>query len=312
MPHVWIEDGDYHLIPRITEIVSVMDCEKKASLHPVHTGRSNYYEMSTYVALKGTLVHHKIENYIRQKLQMQPLMLDLSPGDREMYNEVLSDPDKTAWINGQIEIGWENFLKFERDFKPYYLVPEQSMIYVARNSDGSIDHKSSAKGTVDLICEIDPERMSEKAYKILPIDQRSTVILDWKSGRSKVDSHHTQLEGYHWLIGVTGTWDELVEDGTVMYPMAHITNATGRSYPISMCVLLGGKSYSAHVYDMTEGKFEEARKLFFDPKPIVLSRTKWTDTIYRESYGCNFCVYRDNGCDIFSIKLFDETGKVIA
>ena len=105
MPHVWIEDGDYHLIPRITEIVSVMDCEKKASLHPVHTGRSNYYEMSTYVALKGTLVHHKIENYIRQKLQMQPLMLDLSPGDREMYNEVLSDPDKTAWINGQIEIG---------------------------------------------------------------------------------------------------------------------------------------------------------------------------------------------------------------
>ena len=312
MPHVYVEKADYdelatvsevikHVIPRTTEITGVLDCEVKATLHPVHTGKREWKELSTYVALKGTILHHKIENFCREKIDLPPIPLELSAGDKIMYQEILNDPKALEWMINENQKGWENFEKFWFDFKPTVLVPEQTMIYIHRDKKGNIIHKKSLKGTVDFLCEIDPDRMTEKAFKILPISDKMTVMIDWKSGSSKQVGHHAQLEGYHWMLGVTGIWDELIEQGVVHHPFAHITNATGRSYPVAICLLLGGKYYKAHVYDLTEGMFKEARDVFLEPRPIVLSRSKWANNVFREGYHCNFCVYRDTDCPIFRI-----------
>jgi hypothetical protein len=298
MPYVYVDKQDYDLIPRLTEIVGVLDCEAKGAFHPVHTGSNTWTEMSTYVALKGTLLHHKIENHCRELIDMQPTPLELSVGDRQLYDEVMNDPDAMAWVSEQIEIGWNNFKKFEFDFKPTILVPEQTMVYIHREN-GKIIHKKSVKGTVDLICELDPDIMTEKALKMFPIGDKCTVMLDWKSGSSKQIGHHAQLEGYHWMLQKTGKFDEYVDSGLVKNAFAHITNETGRTYPTALCVLLGGKYYKAIPYDLTEGLWDQAREIFLDPQPIAFSRNKWSNNVFREGYYCVFCTYRDNVCPIF-------------
>ena len=301
MPYVYVDKQDYDLIPRLTEIVGVLDCEAKGSFHPVHTKSDKWDEMSTYVALKGTLLHHKIENYCRELIDLQPLPLELSAGDRIMYDEVMNDPDALEWMMEQNDKGWNEFEKFWFDFKPTVLIPEQTMVYVHREN-GKIIHKKSVKGTVDLFCEIDPDIMTEKAFKMFPISDKVTVMLDWKSGSSKQVGHHAQLEGYHWMTEKTGLWDKWVDQGVVKHPFAHITNETGRSYPVALCVLLGGKHYKAIPYDLTEGLWEQAREIFLNPRPIVLSRSKWSNNLFREGYHCVFCVYRDTVCPIFLVR----------
>ena len=292
----------------MTEIISVLECEQKANNHPVHTGKTKWKQMSTFVALKGTMLHHKIENHEREKLDMQPIPLELTAGDRQLYNQVMADPEALKWINGEIRRGWDNFLQWERDFKPTYLVPEQTMVY-AHYEGGRLIPKKSAKGTVDLICEIDPDEMTEKAYTMFPLDDISTVMLDWKSGSSKQVVHHAQLEGYHWMLGVTGKLEELIRQGLIRRPFAHMTNMTGRSYPVGLCVLLGGKYYKAIPYDLTEGLFTKAREMFLDPQPIVRSVIRWNNKEFREGYHCVFCTYRDDGCQIFNVtgQEFDVT-----
>ena len=300
MPYVYVNKLDYDLIPRLTEIVGALDCEAKASFHPVHTKEDRWDEMSTYVALKGTLLHHKIENFCREKVELPPSPLNLSAGDRQLYDEIMNDPDALEWVLTQNEHGWNNFEKFWFDFKPEVLIPEQTMVYIHKEN-GKIVHKKSVKGTVDLICEIDPDIMTEKAYKMLPISDVSTVMLDWKSGSSKQMTHHAQLEGYHWMLEKTGKWDEYIDSGLVLNPFAHVTNETGRTFPVGLCVLLGGKYYKAISYDLTEGLFKEARDIFLDPRPIVFSRSKWSHNVFREGYHCVFCIYRDTRCPIFRV-----------
>ena len=311
MPHVFIERGQYELIPRMTEIISVLECEQKANLHPVHTGSKTWKAMSNYVALKGTLVHHKVENHERETIDMQPIPLELTAGDRQLYNEILGNKEALNWINTEIERCWQNFLQWEKDFRPTYLVPGQSMVYAHYEGDKLI-HKKSAKGTVDLICEIDPEQMSDKAFDMFPIDDISTVMLDWKSGSSKQPIHHAQLEGYHWLLNVTGKWEEMARQGIIKHEFAHMTTETGRSYPVGLCILLGGKKYKAIPYDLTEGLFVKAREMFLDPQPIVRSVIRWNNKEFREGYHCVFCTYRDDGCHIFNVvpQLFTTEGVV--
>ena len=301
MPYIYVDKLDYDLIPRLTEKVGVLDCEAKASFHPVHTKSDKWTEMSTYVALKGTLLHHKIENFCREKIDLPPSPLELSAGDRILYDEIMNNPDALEWILTQNEHGWNNFEKFWFDFKPTVLVPEQTMVYIHREN-GEIIHKKSVKGTVDLICELDPDIMTEKALKMFPIGDKATVMLDWKSGSSKQVGHQAQLEGYHWMLQKTGKFDEYVDSGLVKYAFAHITNETGRTYPTALCVLLGGKYYKAIAYDLTEGLWDEAQELFLKPRPIVLSRTKWSNNVFREGYHCVFCVYRDTDCPIFLMR----------
>lgn len=311
MPYIYVDKEQYdklptvskimqYVFPRVTEQVSVLDCEIKATFHPVHTGEMEWVDMSTYVSLAGTLGHHKIENFCRETIDLQPVPLDLTAGDRILYDEIMNDPDALEWINAKIDHAWDNFQKFWYDFKPKVLVPEQTMVYVHREN-GRIIEKKSLKGTVDLICEIDPDIMTEKALKMFPIGDKMTVMLDWKTGKAKQLTHHAQLEAYHWMLEVTGKWDTMIDQGIVKYPFAHVVNETGRSYPVALCVLLGGKYYKAICYDMTEGLFQEAREIFLNPRPIVLDRSTWDKDkqVYREGYKCVFCVHRDTVCPIY-------------
>lgn len=312
IPYVFVDKEDYEIIPRTTEVIGVLDCEAKGSLHPVHTGKKRWKAMATYVALKGTLLHHRIENHCRRLIDLEPKELDLQPSDRLLYKRAMQDPQALEWMNSEIERGWNNFLTFMEDFKPEIVAVELSMVYVHKDQKGRIIHKKSMKGTVDLVAEIDPTLMSEKAYKILPLQQKSTILIDWKSGSAQVDTHHAQLEAYNYLIDITGEWDYLVEQGIIRHPQARLVTQTGRSYPVNMCVLLGGKkSYKAHVYNMDEGLFQKAQEIFFDPTPIVKTRYKsGYEKVFREGYHCNFCVHRDYDCPIYLV--IDQEPKDIA
>jgi hypothetical protein len=118
--------------------------------------------------------------------------------------------------------------------------------------------------------------MSDKALSIIPLDKPATVVLDWKTGLAKLDSHQYQLEGYKWLLHVSGKWEELVENGTIMHPFATLKQQTGREYPVAL------------------------------PEPIVRARhPKWGIREFREGYHCVFCPYRDNKCPIFNVRDVD-------
>lgn len=307
MPHVYVDGETYQIIPRMTEIISSLECEAKASLHPVHSGDTKVKSVSNYVALAGTLGHHRIENEIRTSyMDLPALPLELSPGDQELYNSLMENEDAIEWVNSYVNNAYNNFLDFVSDFNPLFLVPEVSMVYI-HEEDGEIIPAKSCKGTVDLICELDPEYMSDKALSIIPLDKPATVVLDWKTGLAKLDSHQYQLEGYKWLLHVSGKWEELVENGTIMHPFATLKQQTGREYPVALCVRLGGKkSYMADAYRLDTGKFHEARNLFLEPEPIVRARhPKWGIREFREGYHCVFCPYRDNKCPIFNVRDVD-------
>jgi hypothetical protein len=111
----------------MTEIISSLECEAKASLHPVHSGDTKVKSVSNYVALAGTLGHHRIENEIRTSyMDLPALPLELSPGDQELYNSLMENEDAIEWVNSYVNNAYNNFLDFVSDFNPLFLVPEVS------------------------------------------------------------------------------------------------------------------------------------------------------------------------------------------
>ena len=296
----YIDQQTYTIIPRMTEVISVLDCEMKGYLHPVNQNKKEWKEMSTYVALKGTLLHHRIENFCRQKIGLPPVDLELSSGDQKMYNEVMKLPHVLNWMNAENEKGWKNFIKFWEDFQPEVISPEETLVYF-HIENGELVPKKSLKGTVDLLAVLDPDKMSDKAKKILPLVRKSTILIDWKSGSTAMELHKVQLTGYHWMMKNTGRWDELIDLNMIKHEYAHI-RLNGKENPVAICLLLGGKEYKAKVYNLNNDMFDEARKIFFQPRPLVLSRLRFYNEFNRESYGCVFCTYRDNGCAAFKIE----------
>jgi hypothetical protein len=311
MPHVYVDRETYAILPRTTEIISVLECKAKASFHPVHTRENEWYEMANYVALKGTLGHHKIENDGRELMGLPPLKLELSAGDQILYNEVKKNPQARKWVKEQVDIAYQNYLDWFEEFNPIPIAVEKSMVYV-HIENGKIVEAKSCKGTIDFICVLDPELMSEEALKIFPITEPCTVLIDWKTGVAKMPIYQAQIEGYKWLLNVTGEWEKMVRTGQIKYPFAKLESDSGREYPAGMTVLLGGKKFKCAVYDLSSGLFKQARELFFVPEPLVISEIRG-GRLFREGYHCVFCTYRDTVCPIFSFRtanFYDEVDQI--
>ena len=298
MPHLHEHEGAKILIPRMTEIISVLECEARSALHPVNSKAHSWKSVSNYVALAGTLGHLKVENFIRELIDFPTEEMNLSEADQKLYDEIQSNPKSKDWLQEYIDTAFNNYLEFHEDFQPTYLHPEITMIYL-HDENGAIEPKKSIKGTIDLICELDPEKMSKKALKIVPIEEKSTILLDWKTGMAKLSGHHYQLEGYRWLIRASGTLAKLISKGTVQRPFAKVDGVE-----LALCVRLGGSfGYMADAYKMNSGKFDEAREIFANPSLLVKTQNeKYGDRYFREGYHCVFCPYRDAGCPIFNVQ----------
>ncbi len=302
MPHVMVREGQKIVIPRMTEVIATNECEARGFLHPVNTGARRWRTVSNAVALAGTVGHHQIENYIRQKVGLFKLKLELSDIDQRLHDEILASDEGSEWFKQYIRTAVNNFLEWENDFKPKYIIPEITMIYI-HEEDGNIDNRRSLKGTVDLICELDPDKMSKKAKHIINIKETSTVMLDWKTGMAKLDSHHAQLEGYDWMLDATGKRKEITEEGYVTKPWA-TKNIAGEEVPLALCVRLGGYTYFADAYELNTNQFQNARNLFLESEYIAKTRNgKFGDRVYREGYHCVFCPHREHGCPIFKIQI---------
>lgn len=299
MPHVMEYNGKNIVIPRMTEIVATTECEARAYLHPVNTGATSWHTMSNAVALAGTIGHHRIENYIRKQMGLSKLELELDKPDLKLFNDIMLNKEGKEWLEEYLKTAFNNYLEWHHDFQPTYLVPEITMTFVKTNDDGDVLANECVKGTVDLICELDPAKMSDRAKKIVALEEPSTIMLDWKTGMAKLSSHHAQLDGYDWLLDVSGKRIEIEAD-TVTKPWAKIDDT-----PVALCVRLGGSfGYMADAYLLDKTKFKAARDLFMKPNYIAKTRNeKYGDRVFREGYHCVFCTYRDNGCPIFSVQM---------
>ena len=286
----------------MTEIISLIECEARGALHPVNSKATSWKSVSNYVALAGTLGHLKVENYIRQIMDLPQEEMRLNSSDRKLYDAIMADAKQRDWLIEYMDTAFKNYMEFHEDFQPKYLHPEITMVYV-HEEDGEIVPNRSVKGTVDLICELDPEKMSPKALRIMPIKEVSTVLLDWKTGMAKLTGHHYQLEGYRWLLRVSGTLSRLISEGTITKPFAKL-NSEPYQAELALCVRLGGSfGYMADAYALDTGKFQEAREMFANPRMIVRTQNeKYGDRYFREGYHCVFCPYRDAGCPIFHVK----------
>ena len=304
MPHVTEVDGNKIIIPRMTEIIATLDCEARAYLHPVNREETSWYTLSNAVALAGTMGHHRIENYIRNKMGLEEVELELSVEEQKLKDDIYKSNEGYLWLVDYIKTAFSNFLEWEYDFQPKYIKPEMSMVYIHRENDEVIPSRC-VKGTVDLIVELDPEKMRKKARHIINLQEPSTVMLDWKTGRAKLDGHHAQLEGYDWLLDISGEREKMNET-VVSKKWAVKTDQFGDEVRLAVCVRLGGFTYFADAYELNTGKFETAYDLFQSPRYIAKTRdAKYGNRGFREGYHCVFCPHRDVDCPIFRVQKVD-------
>ena len=294
--------GEQIIIPRMTEIIATMECEARGYLHPVNREETNWKTVDNAVALAGTFGHHRIENYIRKKMGLEEIELELDEPSKILKDAIYKSNQGYLWFSEYIKKAFSNFLEWENDFKPTYIVPEITMTYIHEDK-GVVDPKKSVKGTVDLICELDPDKMSSRARDIVEIHEPSTVMLDWKTGMAKLESHHAQLEGYDWLLDATNTRSDL--SMILSKPWLKVVE-DNEEIPIALCVRLGGYTYFADAYKLNSGKFKKVHRLFKRATYLVKTRSeKYGDRVFREGYHCVFCPHREDKCPIFVIQKVD-------
>jgi len=295
MPYkVWLSDDDYALIPRVSDVVSASQCEMSAWLNPINKQKRYKkripitHENNLY-ALRGTLAHHRIENELRKMLDLPKKQLDLTYGEKKLYEEMSADEELSYETNKHIEISMDNFYDFIGDKNVRPLVPEQSIVYIKYDKQGKVLIEESLKGTIDLIGEMETENGWE------------TVLIDWKTSTTfKDSSYQLQLTGYAFLMEASGKWKELKEDGVMRYPKSTWAFKNGK-YDVerALCVVLGDgeKGYQCRWYDTSNKEFFRFWKVFNNPKKTLKSpmNGRWGVKMY-----CMFCPYKGTECPFYN------------
>ncbi len=281
-------DGEYITIPRITSIISSLQCEYRSKLHYVNSGEKTP-SIASISSLIGTIVHHKIE----MDLSGKDKKLKLKPHEEKLLLKVERDLDFLDFFNSKIRNSYNNYEKFKErvSFEP--ILVEQKMIYLHKEN-GIIIPNKSYKGTVDLICTIYPEEST--LPKSLRFETPFTTILDWKSGvgGSVPKLRSAQIEGYYELFQNSGTYEKIKD--RIKYPfLLENNNLAG------LVVSLGGKRYDIRSYECS-GYFFKALEIFSsnDKKKVknILKNTEW-----KSGNQCVFCSYRDGRkCPIFQLE----------
>ena len=299
MPHkIWLNEKEYRLIPRVSDLVSAYSCQMTAVLNPINSKKKDNKIKSNMYALRGTIIHHRIEQDIRKSLGFKEEPLVLNPADQRLYKYILKNKSLTKELEKQIDISLLNFYSFMDKYGVTPISPEEKLVYIHKDKNGQIDVYKSLKGTIDLIGEVETENGTE------------TVLIDWKTADSYKEEYQIQLTAYKWLFYNTGRYDEMKKDGLIKYPMSKWTYLNGE-YDIerALLVLLGDpntfKANWVNVHDETE--FFRAQKTFRRPKETFRSMKKYGKHMSLKLH-CMVCSYRDE-CPFYCTVNIDEEGE---
>ncbi len=280
MPYIYYENGKKYMIPRTTEIASALVCENTAYLHPLNKMKNNNWnKISTsnkvrynLKAISGTIVHNKIENFIRKKIGLTQEELSLSSNEMKMINKLMKNKQRFTIFMDEVERTFNNFLQFWDDYKDMIKViaTEKKLRHIVRNKNGEINEYESFSGTIDLLTLF----KTDYGWR--------TLIVDWKTSATPLPSHHIQLCGYYILLTSSEFYKKDMKNLLKKAPYYHMNN------PYALCVLLGGRKYVAKWYEIKTEMFRKAQRKFRDPTP--LTKNEITKNIGLQKF-CMVCSY---------------------
>ncbi|MHA1304844.1 MAG: PD-(D/E)XK nuclease family protein, partial [Candidatus Heimdallarchaeaceae archaeon] len=264
MPYRYEENGKTYFIKRTTEIASSYECEmyaflenkfrkevKKAHINKSTEGLSQHLRFNV-AALRGTIFHYKVENYLREIIGQHKSSLKLDTAQQKLFKKLMRNKERYKYFVEEIDNAFENFMQFYVDYKnkfiPLYL--ERKVVVIKRKENGEIDENNSVAGTIDCIAKWKTAR----GWR--------TVIVDWKSSKRPLMSHSIQLSGYYWMLTNHQFYQELAEIG--LFNEAPYYHKEGK--PQVICVIFGGKRYEIKRYNVDIGRWLKAWKIHNNPR----------------------------------------------
>ncbi len=279
MPHI---DTDGKVYTRVTESLS-MDCEARAyfarkDAEDLREGKlTTYNSVNTFAALAGTMVHHDIENFLREKEGLPALVLSLDVQSEKLLFKIENTPVLKEEMDRKMANAYLNFIQFWGDYEPIILEIEATLL----GRVGELD----LKGSADLFCAIrldklwEMGRVAEKNQIGDPMSYEM-VIVDWKTGTSIFGHHKTQIAAYYLLAQ-----KEIIPRFQEKYPYHTI-----KSNPRGVDVYLGGVAYKTRIFDLSPSLFLYNVELFLKAKPIPVNHL--LGKIGVQLQYCFYCAHR--------------------
>ncbi len=284
MPHL---DKTGKVWTRVTEMLGVVNCEEQAYHHrkdirALKAGKiTTVNNVTTFAALAGTLVHHDIENWLRELEGLPPIELELDINAEKLLFEIEKVPKLKEELNRKVGRAFNNFIDFWSDYEPEILEIEATLY---GNING-ID----LKGSADLICAIDIDKLDLAArVKSKPklTGQKQIIIIDWKSGSTPQASHKTQISAYY-LLGMKKIIPRYLDKYDYYKPGGK---------PRGADVYLGGKNYKFKIFDCDPALFFYNVETYKEAERVPLNRLIGKIGVTLQY--CLYCPYRSK-CSAF-------------
>jgi hypothetical protein len=288
----YIEDGI--VWDRVTEVTGVIECEEKGHHtrtinEQIRSGKRKRMDvMITFDTIKGTIVHHRIHDFLFEMIELPPPIHKFSPEEEQLLFQIESNPVLKRELDLKVARAYTNFIDFWGHFNPIPLAVEQGLrrTYVYKDPDTGKEDLRGLGGTVDLICLIEEGKLDESKRRTPRSRDLKIIVLDWKSGTSHQSTHKTQLSTYYWMAS-----EEILPKFLKKYDYY-----TWKGIPQGMDVYLGGASYKAMSFDINERLFFSTLEKYNTAEPIPLNTLsgKLATTLMQ----CLYCNHRSR-CSVF-------------
>jgi len=281
MPHIDKKGTEHQRVyVRVTEALAVSECEErgwhtKELIKEIERGeRTTAPNVMTYATIKGTLLHHDIENWMRERIDLPPLVFQPKATEEAILFNIENSPELSKQLDEDLATGFTNFLDFWNEFEPDILFIEQQFLGEVKGVP--------MKGTVDAILlfrrgDLDTVRGVTTGDP----EEKVIMITDWKSGSKHMSSHRTQISAYYHMAS-QGVLVDLLDK----YDYYRIDGV-----PIGADAYFGGKTFKFKLFDVSESLFFHVVELFKKaqkvPRNILIGR----DMGGRIGLNLQYCLY---------------------
>lgn len=288
---------------RVTEICDSYACEEKAHNHrdileKLEKGLIHSFPVkTTFSSVRGTVAHHKIQNWIERRMGLPDTPMKLDPQDQRLYDDIMTNPELKKKFNRQVSNAFMNFLTWWEEYDPQPLAVEQTMVTVEKGR--------RSKGTVDFIALVRESRLDKTLKVAARSEKYRLIIIDWKTGTSPQDQHKTQIAGYYIKAHKQALIPFLRRNKYYKYD----------DKPYGIDVYLGGKAAKTIMFNIDEWRFFGAIELYDKAtrNPVDRLRGGILHGGLHDAGTCYFCPYTDRCSTILRLEMtvleLDNTNK---
>jgi len=279
MPHI---DEDGKVYARMTEVLATSECQERAYhtknlIKDLESGKKTTApNVITFATIKGTLVHHKIENYMRELVDLPPIEFQPRGTEEAILFNIESNAELSRELDLLVDSGFTSFLEFWDQYEPEILAIEQQFV--------SDINGVPMKGTVDAILLFRRGDLDElKGAKTGDPEDKVIMITDWKSGSRHMPTHRTQISGYYNMASKSvlsdfqDKWDYYRVDGI----------------PIGADVYFGGKKFNFKLFDISESLFFHVVELYKKAEKVPLNVLIGGGRIGLNLQYCLYCPFKE-------------------